>query len=159
MNYIKKAGVKEFFIAIVCIALLGTVGSYISFVLPSYKVFGHITGIALIVVYGYFVLTRYCAVYSYYIGEDYIKITRTVGARNSELKYFYKDIHNVSKEKPVNTKVKNYTRFIIKNKNAIYIVPKSNKTFAIMIEDDKKKSILKALSNNFLKKNQYERNG
>ncbi len=145
LNYTKKAGTKEFFIALAVIALIGTVGSYIRYVLPAYKVFGHIAGIAAMVCYGYFVLIRYCAVYTYYIGEDYIRITRQVGTRPSEVQYSFTNIYKVSGNRPDGVKIKNYTRFVLRAKNAVYIIPKSDKATAVMIEDDENKSILVSL--------------
>ena len=145
LNYTKKAGTKEFFIALAVIALIGTVGSYIRYVLPFYKVFGHIAGIIAMVIYGYFVLMRYCAVYTYYIGEDYIRITRQVGGRTSEMKYSFGNIYKASEKKPHSVKIKNYTRFVLKRKNAVYIIPKTDKNTAVMIEDDENKSILASL--------------
>lgn len=151
LNYTKKAGIKEFFIALAVIALIGMFGSYISYVLPSYKVIGHITGILLMVIYGYCVLIRYCAVYTYYIGEDYIRITRQIGGRTSEMKYSFGNIYRASEKKPDGVKIKNYTRFVLKKKNVVYIISKVDKNTAVIIEDDKNKSILASLKKAHIK--------
>ena len=96
----KKAGLKQFVFVLIWAIIIGTVISYIRFILPVYKVAADIATIAGYAVLGFFTLTRYSAVYTYYADKNILRINRTIGKRNKEAEFSMKEIKTVSKTPP-----------------------------------------------------------
>lgn len=117
----KKAGGKEFFLSILVIALLALVISYIRFILPAYKTLADIAGIILFVVFGFFVLTRYGAVYRYLVDDNHIRLTRIIGKRCREVEFSPDQIIEISRKKPKTNEHYTFSRFILPHKHTIYI--------------------------------------
>lgn len=131
----KKAGTKEFFLVILVLFVLSTFGSYISYILPSYKILGHLIGIALTGIYGVNVIKNYCSVFSYLEREDYFLIRRELGSKIKEEKIRFSDILLLSKEKS-DKKIESYCVRILPHKSDLYIVLKSDREKALRISDD-----------------------
>jgi len=131
----KKAGIKEFFLILLVVLVLSTLGSFVSYILPSYKIFGHIAGIILIGIYGISVVKSYCSVFCYLERENYFLIRRELGAMSKEVKVRYADIYLLTNEKP-NLKIQTYCARILPRKTDLYIVLKSNREEAVRISDD-----------------------
>lgn len=135
----KKAGAKEFFLSLLVIAIIATISSYIRFILPSNKVLGDILGIILFCIYGFNVMCRYGAVYTYTIDDDTLKINRTIGKRNKELQIPISCIKKISNTKPKVNTVYNFSRFIFSRKNTRYIEFEYDRLKqAVLIETDAK---------------------
>ncbi len=145
-----KAGVLEFIISLAVILLLQTIGSFISFILPSYKVLGHIIGIVLIAFYGRYVLRCYCSVITYEEGKRGITVSRMIGMRQKEISLPYGKITYFSHVKPENTKINAFTAHIFPKKGDVYITDNAQNTVRISDPDGQIYSLLskKAAANN-----------
>ncbi|MGN0149949.1 MAG: hypothetical protein ACI4C7_06850 [Clostridia bacterium] len=90
------AGNKEFFISIVWAIALFVVSQYICAAMPEYKIVGNIFSIILFCILGFFVLTRYCATFTYTIKNGRIRINRMIGRRNKEVDFAISNIKSIS---------------------------------------------------------------
>lgn len=133
---VKKAGIKEFFLILAVLVVLSTVGSFVSFVLPVYKVIGHILGIILMVIYGVLVIKRYCSVFTYSEMSEGVKIIRELGVRSKELMVVYSNIYLISRKKPEAAKIEVFTSHMLAKKTDLYIILKSDRNIAYRISDD-----------------------
>ena len=120
MKQVKKAGIKEFFLALLIIFLIMTICGYIKFITPTYTVFVDILTVVLFVIYGFKVLTHYGADFTYTLTDTTIKINRTIGKRNKETEIPYSCVVSVSKNRPDTKYIKNFSPYITGGKN-IYI--------------------------------------
>ena len=135
LSIVKKAGFKEFMLTLINIFLLGMVGSYISYVLPVYKVAGHIFGVVFIGIYGYFVLKKYCAVITYEEFKNKIRFQSSVGSRTRETEADFNNVQSFSHEKPENFKIADFTEHILPRKSDLYIILKNDKENALKVSD------------------------
>ncbi len=124
MEETRAAGGKEFVFSIIWTIALLFIGKYIIFALPQYKVIGAIITILMFCVLGFFVLTRYAAVYTYTLKNDRFRANRKIGRRNKETDFALSSVMMVTKRKP-DKKVK-YTQTmrasVFSAKNIWYIV-------------------------------------
>ena len=118
------AGTKEFVFSIIWAIILLTVGKYITFLLPGYKIIGTLITILMFCVLAFFVLTRYCAVYTYSLKDGRLIASRAIGHRVKETVVYVSNISSVTGQKPTN-KVKNvYTmrKSVFSDKNTLYVL-------------------------------------
>jgi hypothetical protein len=90
------AGGKEFFISVVWAIALFVVSQYICAAMPVYKIAGNIFSIILFCILGFFVLTRYCATFTYSVKDGRIRINRMIGHRNKEIDFAISNIKSIS---------------------------------------------------------------
>ena len=137
LEQIKKAGGKEFFFSILVIALLAFAVSYIRFILPAYKTFADVGGIILFAVFGFFVLTRYGAVYQYVVDDSHIRLTRMIGKHNREVEFSPNEIVAITRQKPKTNEHYTFSRFIFSHKHIVYItVEKDRLRRSVAMEAD-----------------------
>lgn len=96
MEETRTAGGKEFFIAIVWSIFLFVVSQYIGAALETYHIIANLAGILMFCVLGFFVLTRYCATFTYTVKNGRIKINRLIGHRNKEIDFAVSNIKSIS---------------------------------------------------------------
>lgn len=99
----RTAGTKEFFIALVWAIFLFTINQYAGAALKSYHIAANLLGLAMFCVLGFFVLTRYCASYTYTVKNGRVRVSRTIGHRVKELDFAVSNIKSIS---PGSTKAK-----------------------------------------------------
>ena len=148
MKQIKRAGTKEFFLALLIIFIILLVTEYIKFILPSYKIIGEILRLAIIFYYGFLILHHYSAVFTYECSGKKLKIQRKIGRRRiKETEFSVQSILKISDKKPDILKIENYNPKILKHKNTKYITYKQDKTKkAVLIEADNE--LISFLKNN-----------
>lgn len=127
MKQIKKAGAREFFLALLIIFLIMTVCGYIKFITPSYTVIIDILTVLLFVVYGFLVLSHYAAEFTYTLSEKAIKINRTVGKRNREIEIPFSSVVSITTTRPDTKYIKNFSPYITGGKKKIYITYDTNR--------------------------------
>lgn len=96
----RTGGGKEFVFAMVWAVVLMLAGQYITYLLPSYKIIGTIITILMFCVLGFFVLTRYAAVFTYSVKDDIVRVNRSIGHRNKEVEFFASEVKSVTKTRP-----------------------------------------------------------
>ena len=84
----RTGGGKEFIFSLLWAVIFMILGQYIIFILPSYKIIGTIITILLFCILGFFVLTRYAAIFTYSIKDDIVRVNRAIGHRNKEVEFF-----------------------------------------------------------------------
>lgn len=97
----KTAGGKEFFISVVWAIFLFTISQYIGAAMETYHIIANLIAIFMFCILGFFVLTRYCAVFTYTVRDGRIRINRLIGHRNKEVDFA---ISNVKSVKPASMK-------------------------------------------------------
>lgn len=85
----RTGGGKEFIFSLLWAVIFMILGQYIIFILPSYKIIGTIITILLFCILGFFVLTRYAAIFTYSIKDDIVRVNRAIGHRNKEVEFIY----------------------------------------------------------------------
>lgn len=101
MNEVRTGGRKEFVFSVLWAAILLFIGKYIIYILPSYKVIGGILTVLMFCVLGFFVMTRYAAVFTYSLKGYNLRVNRMIGKRNKEIEIKISDIKSISHKKPV----------------------------------------------------------
>ena len=99
------AGGKEFFIAIVWAIILFVVSQYISAAFTTYHIVANLISVLMFCILGFFVLTRYCAVFTYTVKDGRVRINRMIGHRNKEIDFALSNIKSISRtSKNINAK-------------------------------------------------------
>lgn len=131
----RAAGGKEFIFAVLWAVILLFIGKYIIFILPSYKIIGTIITIIMFCVLGFFVLTRYAAVYTYTFKNDRIRVNRSIGHRNKEVDFAVSEVKSVTRQRP--SDAPKYTQTmrtsVFSQKNIWYIVYEKNRVRNMLV--------------------------
>ena len=127
MKQVKKAGIKEFILALFIIFLIMTVLGYIKFITPSYTLVIDIIAVISFVIYGFLVLTRYGAEFTYTVTDTDLRLNRTIGKRNSEVEIPISSIISVTQKKPDTKYIKNFSPYITVGKKSRYITFNKNR--------------------------------
>lgn len=137
MEETKTAGGKEFVFSVLWAILILYIGKYLINVLPDWKVIGTIVTIILFCVLGFFVLTRYAAIYTYTFKNDRFKANRKIGHRNKEVDFAASSIRVVTKTRPSKPpkKVRNMRTSVFSTKNTWYIIYEKNKERNMLVCD------------------------
>ncbi len=141
---VKKAGIKEFFLILLVLAVLSAVGSFVSHVLPAYKIIGHILGIVLIAIYGLRAVVPYCSVYHYIEREKCFNIIRDLGRRSKDLKIKYKDITYVGTSLPEGVKAESFSVTLLPKPTDLYITAKDGTAVRISDCDGRVRELLQS---------------
>lgn len=91
----RTAGSKEFFVVIVWVIALFVISQYICAAMQTYKIAGNIISIIMFCILGFFVLTRYCASFTYTVKDGRIRINRMIGHRNKEVDFAVSNIKGI----------------------------------------------------------------
>ena len=95
----RTGGGKEFIFSLLWAVIFMILGQYIIFILPSYKIIGTIITILLFCILGFFVLTRYAAIFTYSVKDDIVRVNRAIGHRNKEVEFYISDVKSVTRKK------------------------------------------------------------
>lgn len=91
----RSAGGREFFIAIAWSVFLFTVSQYIGSAMETYHIVANLIAIVMFCVLGFFVLTRYCATFTYTVKDGRVRINRLIGHRNKEVDFAVSNIKSI----------------------------------------------------------------
>lgn len=123
----RTGGMKEFVLSVVWAAALLCIGRMIIFALPEYKVIGTLITLVMFCILGYYVLTRYSAVYTYSLKNNRLRINRTIGGRNKEVELSVSGIKSVTHHRPKGSPRALHMRTtVFSHKNLWYIVYRKN---------------------------------
>lgn len=133
----RTGGGKEFVFSVIWAIILLCIGRVITNLLENYKIIGVIITIIMFCVLGFFVLTRYSAVYTFTFKDDRLRVNRSIGHRNKEVDFAVSEIESVTRSKPENapktTVVMRASVFTAKN--LWYIIYEKNRIRTLLICD------------------------
>ncbi len=137
------SGGKQFMIVLGWTALLYFACGIIMSAFGPYPFIGGILGVIVFSVFGFFVLTRYAARFTYSLKNGRLRINRTIGKRNKETEFACSDIVRTSYGvKPAGFVVRPYNMrvSVINTKNCMYIEyrDKEGKLCGVVIEPSEK---------------------
>ena len=133
----RTGGGKEFVFSVIWAVILLCIGRAITNLLENYKIIGVIITIIMFCVLGFFVLTRYSAVYTFTFKDDRLRVNRSIGHRNKEVDFAVSEIESVTRSKPENApKTKVVMRAsVFTAKNLWYIIYEKNRIRTLLICD------------------------
>ena len=123
----RTGGIKEFIFSVIWAVAILFAGRAIIALLPEYKVYGAIVTLLLFCVLGFYVLTRYSAVYTYTLKNSRFRVNRKIGGRNKEVDLALSGVKSVTRKRPANAPRALHMRTtVFSRKDLIYIVYRKN---------------------------------
>ena len=86
----RTGGGKEFIFSLLWAVIFMILGQYIIFYFAKLQNIGTIITILLFCILGFFVLTRYAAIFTYSIKDDIVRVNRAIGHRTKKLNFIYR---------------------------------------------------------------------
>ena len=144
----RTGGGKEFIFSLLWAVIFMILGQYIIFILPSYKIIGTIITILLFCILGFFVLTRYAAIFTYSIKDDIVRVNRAIGHRNKEVEFYISDVKSVTRQKPQKTPktIYNMCASVFSPKKVWYVVYEKNRIENMLVFEPSQKMVEKIKS-------------
>ena len=134
MEETRTGGKKEFLYSVLWAIALLIVGRFIIFALPDYKVIGAVITLLLFCVLGFFVLTRYSAIYTYSLKNTRFRVNRTIGHRNKEYEVSLSGVKSVTRKRPHGApRAQNMRTTVFSKKDLWYIVYRKNKQDMLLV--------------------------
>lgn len=133
----RTGGGKEFVFSVIWAVILLCIGRVITNLLEKYKIIGVIITIIMFCVLGFFVLTRYSAVYTFTFKDDRLRVNRSIGHRNKEVDFAVSEIESVTRSKPENAPKTTVVMraSVFSAKNLWYIIYEKNRIRTLLICD------------------------
>ncbi len=130
----RTGGKKEFLYSVLWAVALLVVGRFIIFALPRYKVIGTIITLLMFCALGFFVLTRYSAVYTYSLKNTRFRANRQIGHRNKEYEVALSGVKSVTRKRPKNSpRAQNMRTTVFSKKDLWYILYRKNKRDMLLV--------------------------
>ena len=130
----RTGGKKEFLYSVLWAIALLLAGRFIIFALPDYKVIGAAVTLLLFCVLGFFVLTRYSAVYTYSLKNTRFRANRMIGHRNKEYEVSLSSVKSVTRKRPHGApRAQNMRTTVFSKKDLWYIVYRKNKKDMLLV--------------------------
>ncbi len=92
----RKAGSKEFIFTLIWAVIVFLIGQILADKIQVYKFIGGLIMLLMYCIVGFFVLTRYSAVFTYTVNNNRIKINRLIGHRNKEIDFAISNITKIA---------------------------------------------------------------
>lgn len=137
MEETRTGGGKEFIFAVIWSIVLIFIGEYIVYLMPSWKIMGIIITILMFCVLGFFVLTRYAAIYTFSLKNDRLRVNRKIGHRNKEVDFAVSDVKSVTRQKPSDApkSIQIMRTRVFSRKNIWYVVYEKNRVKNMLVCD------------------------
>lgn len=134
MDEKRTGGKKEFLYSVLWAVALLVVGRFIIFALPRYKVIGTIITLLMFCALGFFVLTRYSAVYTYSLKNTRFRANRQIGHRNKEYEVALSGVKSVTRKRPKHSpRAQNMRTTVFSKKDLWYILYRKNKRDMLLV--------------------------
>lgn len=155
MEETRTGGGKEFVFSMIWAVVLLFIGKILIAAMPEYKIIGTIITILMFCVLGFFVLTRYSAIFTYILKNDRLRVNRKIGHRNKEVDFAMSSVKSVTKRRPDKApkNIQNMKTKVFSQKDIWYIVYEKNKADNMLVCEISKKMADKIKSR--AKSNQY----
>ena len=109
MSYTVKAGIKELIFELIYVLVIVFIADAVRYFVAGIPLAADISVILLGGILVYFVYTKYCAVFTYTLGEEGLTVLRTIGRREKKLYIRYSDISKICEIRQNDTaKIKEY---------------------------------------------------
>ena len=137
MEEVRTGGGKEFVFSVIWAIILLFIGRGITNTLDEYKIIGVLITIIMFCFLGFFVLTRYGAVYTYTLKDDRLRINRSIGYRNKEVDFAVSEVKSVTRTRPKNAPKTTLTMrtSVFSTKNRWYVVYDKNRIRTLLVCD------------------------
>lgn len=99
MKEVRTGGRKEYWYSVIWTVLILFAGKLLIYLMPSYKLFGAIATVAMFAVLGFYVLTRYAAIFTYKLTGYNLYIERRIGGRKKEIELKISEMEAISDAK------------------------------------------------------------
>lgn len=134
MEETRTGGGKEFIFSIIWTIILLLIGRGVIVMLPEYKVIGTIATLLAFCVLGFYVLTRYCAVYTYSLKNNRFRVNRKIGHRNKEVDFALSGVKSVTRKRPPKSPRALHMRTTVFSKKDLwYIVYRKNNADNLLV--------------------------
>lgn len=136
----RTGGGREFVFSVIWAAVMLFFGRILTASLPDYKIIGVAATILLYCVLGFFVLTRYAAIYTFTLKNDRVHIVRNIGHRKKEVDFALSQVKSVSRTRP-DTRLRAYSMrtSVFSKKDVYYIIYEKNGVQSLLICDISRK--------------------
>lgn len=137
MEEMRTGGGKEFVFSVIWAVILLFIGRSITNALDEYKIIGVFITIVMFCFLGFFVLTRYSAVYTYTLKDDRLRINRSIGHRNKEVDFAVSAVKSVTRTRPKSAPKTTLTMrtSVFSKKNLWYVVYDKNRIRTLLVCD------------------------
>lgn len=144
-----KAGLKEFLSAIMLIIISFAAGDIIGSAIPQFAAGGTVITILFGGVSVFYIYTRYCAQFTYILGEEGLTAAAKAGRRERRTYIGYADIGGIYNEKPKKKTAvcEKYIKTIFSRKNRLYIFSEKGARLLVIDADAEFTEKLKELCN------------
>lgn len=95
----RTGGRKEYWYSVIWTVLIMLVARLLIYLMPLYKLFGVIAAIAMFAVFGFYIITRYAAVFTYKLTGYTLYINRQIGGRKKEIELKISEMKKISDKK------------------------------------------------------------
>ena len=130
----RTGGKKEFLYSVLWAIALLIAGRFIIFAIPDYKVIGAVITLLFFCVLGFFVLTRYSAIYTYTLKNTLFRANRKIGHRNKEFEVSLSGIKSITRKRPKKSpRAQNMRTTVFSKKDLWYIVYRKNKKDMLLV--------------------------
>ena len=130
----RTGGKKEFLYSVLWAIALLIVGRFIIFAIPDYKVIGAVITLLFFCMLGFFVLTRYSAIYTYSLKNTRFRANRKIGHRNKEYEVSLSGVKSITRKRPPKSPLaQNMRTTVFSKKDLWYIVYRKNKKDMLLV--------------------------
>lgn len=130
----RTGGVKQFIFAVIWAVIILFIGRGVIVLLPEYKALGTVATLIMFCILGFYVMTRYCAVYTYSLKNSRFRVNRKIGGRNKEVEFALSGVKSVTRKRPPNAPRALHMRTTVFSKKDLwYIVYKKNKEDNLLV--------------------------
>lgn len=140
MEETRTGAVKEFVFSVIWLIVLLIIGRGLTNTLQNYKIIGIAVTILMFCVLGFFVITRYCAIYTYSLKNDRLRVNRKIGHRNKEIDMAVSSVKSITRQRP-SDKVKNTYNMkttVFSSKNVWYLLYRKDSEMNMLVFEPSK---------------------
>lgn len=132
----RTGGGREFIFSVVWAAILLIIGRTLTLALTDYKIIGVLITILMYCILGFFVLTRYAAVYTLTLDDGRVRIVRAIGHRVKTVDFALSQIRIVQRTRPkTNARAQIMRQSVFSQRHVYYIEYEKNGEAALLICD------------------------
>ncbi len=128
---------KEFVFSVIWFILILMIGRGLTNSIQNYKIIGVAATIRMCCILGFFVMTRYCAIYTYSLKNDRLRVSRKIGHRVKSVDMAISSVKSISRQKSGGKvkKIYNMRKTVISSKDVYYLTyEKNNETNMLVFE-------------------------
>lgn len=123
MEETRTGATKEFVFSVIWFILILMIGRGLINSLREYKIIGIAVTVIMCCVLGFFVMTRYCAIYTYSLKNDRLRVSRKIGHRVKSVDIPVSSVKSISRQKngARTNKIYNMRKTVFSQKDIYYV--------------------------------------